>query len=60
MGLVPAEPVTASVVAGMVVIVAGVALTTAAPTRPPRSQAKSPRDRRLASEPLVEPEPSEV
>ena len=59
-GLVPAEPVTASVVVGMVVIVAGVALTTAAPTRPPRSEATGTRGRRLASEPLVEPEPSEV
>lgn len=35
-GLVPAEPVNASVILGMAVIVAGVALTTAAPTLPPR------------------------
>lgn len=35
-GLVPAEPVNASIVVGMTVIVAGVALTTAAPTLPPR------------------------
>lgn len=56
-GLVPLEPVTASVLAGMVVIVAGVALTTAAPTLEPRRPAG---DARLAAEPLVEPEPSEV
>lgn len=36
-GLVPAEPITTSVIAGMVVIVAGVVLTTAAPTLPPRT-----------------------
>jgi drug/metabolite transporter (DMT)-like permease len=35
-GLVPAEPITASVIAGMVVIIAGVVLTTAAPTLPAR------------------------
>ncbi len=35
-GLVPPEPVTASVFVGMIVIVIGVALTTAAPTLPPR------------------------
>jgi drug/metabolite transporter (DMT)-like permease len=36
MGFVPPEPVTASTLVGMVVIVAGVALTTTAPTRAPR------------------------
>lgn len=36
LGLVPLEPVTPSTLLGMAVIVAGVALTTAAPTLPPR------------------------
>ena len=35
-GLVPKEPIEAATLVGMVVIVAGVALTTAAPTLPPR------------------------
>lgn len=35
-GLVPPEPVTPSILVGMTVIVAGVALTTLAPTLPPR------------------------
>jgi drug/metabolite transporter (DMT)-like permease len=59
-GLVPAEPITAPTVIGMVVIVAGVALTTAAPTLPPRRPPASEHELRLAQEPLVEPEPSEV
>lgn len=59
-GLIPAEPITASVLIGMVVIVGGVALTTAAPTLPPRKPAPGPAGERLASEPLIEPEPSEV
>lgn len=36
LGLVPAEPVDAWVIAGMAIIVSGVALTTSAPTRPSR------------------------
>ncbi len=36
------EPIDAWVIAGMLVIVAGVALTTTAPTRPPRAQTESP------------------
>lgn len=35
-GLVPAEPVTVATLVGMAVIVAGVALAIASPTRPPR------------------------
>ena len=35
-GLVPPEPIEVATLVGMVVIVAGVALTTTAPTRPPR------------------------
>ena len=60
LGLVPAEPVTAAMLFGMIVIVAGVALTTAAPTLPPRRMSKTPAGARLAEEPLVEPEPSEI
>jgi drug/metabolite transporter (DMT)-like permease len=59
-GLVPPEPITASTLLGMVVIVGGVALTTGAPTLPPRRPPVCGADERLASEPLVEPEPSEV
>lgn len=59
-GLVPAEPVTASILVGMIVIVAGVALTTAAPTLPPRKPPKTATAAHLAKEPLVEPEPSEI
>jgi len=60
MGLVPAEPVTASVLVGMVVIITGVALTTASPTLPPRRAPRDTAQEALAAEPLVEPEPSEV
>jgi drug/metabolite transporter (DMT)-like permease len=59
-GLVPAEPVNGSVIVGMVVIIAGVALTTAAPTLPPRRVALSAQDNARAVEALVEPEPSEI
>jgi drug/metabolite transporter (DMT)-like permease len=59
-GLVPAEPVTVAVLAGMVVIIAGVALTTTAPTLPPRRAPVDSSDETLAAEPLVEPEPSEI
>ncbi len=59
-GLVPPEPIVMSTLVGMAVIVAGVALTTAAPTLPPRRPPRSEHDRTLAAEPLVEPEPSEV
>jgi drug/metabolite transporter (DMT)-like permease len=59
-GLVPAEPITLPTLVGMVVIVGGVALTTAAPTLPPRRPPATPEDERLAHEPLIEPEPSEV
>jgi drug/metabolite transporter (DMT)-like permease len=59
-GLVPLEPVTTSTLVGMVVIVAGVALTTAAPTLPPRRAPITEEQRRHAAEPLLEPEPSEI
>lgn len=39
-GIVPAEPVTPTIVAGMVVIVIGVAVATAAPTLPPQAPAE--------------------
>jgi drug/metabolite transporter (DMT)-like permease len=60
MGLVPPEPITTSTLVGMVVIVGGVALTTASPTLPARRPAPGPLGTALAEEPLVEPEPSEV
>jgi drug/metabolite transporter (DMT)-like permease len=59
-GLVAPEPITLPVVIGMVVIVSGVALATAAPTLPPRRPPLDAAHRSLAEEPLVEPEPSEV
>ncbi len=55
-GIVPPEPVTWSVLIGMVVIVAGVALTTTAPTLPPRRAAIDPASRTSD----IEAEPSEV
>ena len=42
-GLVPPEPITASTLVGMVVIVGGVALTTSAPTLPPRRPPATPQ-----------------
>jgi len=59
-GLVPAEPIVASTIAGMIVIIAGVALTTAAPTLPPRRAPRRAFETQLAEEPLVEPQPSEI
>jgi drug/metabolite transporter (DMT)-like permease len=59
-GLVPPEPVTLSTMLGMVVIVGGVALTTAAPTLPPRRPPATPEAVALAAEPLVDPVASEV
>jgi drug/metabolite transporter (DMT)-like permease len=59
-GLVPPEPITASTLVGMVVIVGGVALTTASPTLPPRRPPTTPRSLQIAEEPLVEPVASEV
>jgi drug/metabolite transporter (DMT)-like permease len=59
-GLVPAEPISAAMIAGMVVIVAGVVLTTAAPTLPPRRTPLTAAELIHAAEPLIEPEPSEV
>ncbi len=59
-GLVPPEPITGATLAGMVVIVGGVALATGAPTRPPRRPPADDAARSLAEEPLLEPEPSEV
>lgn len=59
-GLVPPEPVTLWTLLGMVVIVGGVALTTAAPTLPPRRPPASSHAASLAAEPLVEPVASEV
>lgn len=52
-GLVPAEPVTLATLAGMAVIVTGVALAIAAPTRPPRRPAAALGD-------APEPVPSEA
>lgn len=60
LGIVPLEPVTSATVAGMVVIVGGVALATAAPTRPPLIPPTTLHETALASEPLIEPTPSEV
>lgn len=54
-GLVPPEPVNAAVLIGMVVIISGVALTTTAPTLPPR-RPRSP----LVEGDHLEPVPSEV
>jgi len=58
-GLVPPEPIALTTLAGMVVIVAGVALTTTAPTLPPRRPV-TPAGEELSEEPLVEPVPSEI
>lgn len=52
-GLVPPEPVTLAMLLGMMVIVAGVALTTSAPTLPPRNAVKAAPDQ------LLEPVPNE-
>jgi len=54
------EPITLPTLLGMVVIISGVALTTTAPTLPPRKPPATSRDQLLAEEPLVEPVPSEV
>lgn len=55
-GLVPPEPLSASVLLGMVVIVAGVAIATAAPTRPARQQpGRLLADEVLGKTPLSEP-----
>lgn len=48
-GLVPAEPITVATLVGMAVIVAGVALAIASPTRPPRTAARAAG----VAEPLV-------
>ena len=58
-GLVPPEPVTASTLMGMVVIVGGVALAVAAPTRPPR-RPSGPAASEHPESGLVEAVPSEV
>lgn len=55
LGLVPPEPVNAAVLIGMVVIISGVALTTTAPTLPPRR----PRNTLVEGDHL-EPIPSEI
>ncbi len=60
MGLVPPEPVTATTLVGMVVIVGGVALTTTSPTLPPRRPAASRAAGARADEVTLEPVPSEV
>lgn len=52
--IVLSEPIDVWVIAGMSIIVAGVALTTTAPTRPPRSATKKP-DAFVAEEPVLEP-----
>jgi drug/metabolite transporter (DMT)-like permease len=54
-GLVPPEPITLTTLLGMVVIVGGVALATAAPTLPPRRPPTTPRAAQLADEPLMAP-----
>lgn len=59
-GLVPPEPILASTLIGMVVIVTGVAITTSAPTLPPRRPPRTSAEEQLAAEPVLEPEPSEV
>jgi len=59
-GIVPPEPVTASVLVGMVVIVSGVALATAAPTRPPRGATAKARAGAIVRAETLEAEPSEV
>ena len=56
LGVIPAEPVTVSMIVGMAIIVAGVALTTSAPTRPP----KRPGPAGSVDEPELAAEPSEV
>ncbi len=56
LGIIPAEPVTVSMIIGMMVIVAGVALTTSAPTRPPAH----PGPAAAIDEPELAAEPSEV
>jgi drug/metabolite transporter (DMT)-like permease len=56
LGVIPPEPVTASMIVGMAVIVAGVAMTTSAPTRPPRR----PSPLAGIDEPELAAEPSEV
>lgn len=56
LGIIPAEPVTVSMIAGMAVIVAGVALTTSAPTRPP----SHPGPGAEVDTPELAAEPSEV
>lgn len=59
-GLVPAEPITPTLLAGMAVIVAGVVLTTSAPTLAPRRPPATSAEQALAEEPLLEPIPSEA
>lgn len=56
-GLVPTEGVDWWMVGGMAIIVSGVAMTTLAPTRPPRTV---PSTDRTTTEPLVGSVPSEV
>jgi hypothetical protein len=59
LGLVPPEPVTASTLVCMVVIVGGVALAIGAPTRPPRRPPGSSASGRM-DEGLIDAVPSEV
>ena len=58
LGIVPPEPITAAEIVGMTVIVAGVAITTAAPTLP--SRGSSDGTAQSGTEPLVGVGPSEV
>lgn len=62
LGFVPPEPITVPIAVGMTVIVLGVAITTAAPTRPSRSGSRGDSSGTPAggAEPLVEGTPSEV
>jgi len=58
-GLVPPEPITASTLIGMVVIVGGVALAIGSPTRPPRRPSGPPSQEPPAHS-LIDAVPSEV
>jgi len=58
-GLVPPEPITASTLVGMVIIVSGVALAVSAPPRPPRRPGAIPATP-ILEDSHIEAAPSEV
>jgi drug/metabolite transporter (DMT)-like permease len=61
LGFISPEPITIAEIAGMAVIVAGVAITTVAPTLPPRgSDQAGDAPAEATGEPLIETAPSEV